>query len=410
MGPCKGEAITMSGNKVIFPNAGNTGDCVGDALRGQKKDPSKYYLDINADGTLTFHSDGYPPLKLKPASSVALSDPSGSYEGSVPLVVDVKMKFNGDNTADLDINVKVAHQDVPCKAEAITVTGSKITFPNAGNTGDCVGDALRGQKKDPSKYYLDINPDGTLTFHSDGYPPLKLKPSSTMALSDPSGSYEGSVPLVVDVKMKFNGDNTADLDINVKVAHQDVPCKGEAIALTGSKITFPNAGNTGDCVGDALRGQKKDPSKYYLDINADGTLTFHSDGYPPLKLKRSTSLALSDPSGSYEGSVPLVVDVKMKFNGDKTADLDINVKVAHQDVPCNGEAIAVTGNKITFPNASKTGDCVGDALRGQKKDPSKYYLDVNVDGSLTFHSDGYPPLKLRQSSQERFPETRVILV
>merc|ERR1719326_2273378 len=103
----------------------------------------------------------------------------------------------------------------------------------------------------------------------------------------------------------------------------------------------------------------------------------------------------ADPAGSYEGSVPFIIDIKMTINaGDKTADLDLDVKVAKQRVQCTGEAIVIADNKVTFPNTGKTGDCVGDALRGQKKDPSKYYLDVNSDGSLSFHSDGYPTLKL----------------
>merc|ERR1719203_155896 len=150
---------------------------MGDALRGQKKDPSKYYLDVNTDGTLSFHSDGYPTMKLKP-SSLALVDPSGSYEGSVPFIIDIKMKFNGDKTTDLDINIKIAKQEGTCKGEAVAVANNKVTFPNTGATGDCMGDALRGQKKDPSKYFLDVNSDGTLTFHSDGYPNMKLKPAS----------------------------------------------------------------------------------------------------------------------------------------------------------------------------------------------------------------------------------------
>merc|ERR1712087_905506 len=162
------------------------GDCMGDALRGQKKDPSKYFLDVNPDGTLTFHSDGYPALKLKPKTSSALmdSDPAGTYEGGVPFIIDINVAFNGDKTADFDINVKVAHQEVSCKAEAVAIADNKVTFPNTANTGDCMGDALRGQNKDPSKYFMDVNPDGTLTFHSDGYPALKLKPKKSSALSD----------------------------------------------------------------------------------------------------------------------------------------------------------------------------------------------------------------------------------
>ena len=44
---------------------------MGDALRGQKKDVTKYSLTINSDGTLTFHSDGYPDMKLKKAGFTA---------------------------------------------------------------------------------------------------------------------------------------------------------------------------------------------------------------------------------------------------------------------------------------------------------------------------------------------------
>jgi hypothetical protein len=109
----------------------------------------------------------------------ARTEPSGSYCGSVPFIIDNKITFNGDGTTDLDFNVRVAHKDVSCKAEKITVQASKVTFTDSMSSGDCVGDALRGQGKDPSKYYLDINGDGTLTFHSDGYPGLKMKSCSS---------------------------------------------------------------------------------------------------------------------------------------------------------------------------------------------------------------------------------------
>merc|ERR1711953_893162 len=113
--------------------------------------------------------------------------------------------------------------------------------------------------------------------------------------------------------------------------------------------TFPNTGKTGDCVGDALRGQKKDPSKYYLDINSDGTLSFHSDGYPSLKLKKKSEILADAPSGEYEGGVPFIIDVNVDITSATTMDLDLNVKVAHQEVKCPGEAIAISGNQVTFP-------------------------------------------------------------
>ena len=78
----------------------------------------------------------------------------------------------------------------------------------------------------------------------------------------------------------FNLVPQVDLEINIKIAHKEVSCKTEAVAVSATHVTFPKAATTGDCMGDALRGQGKNPSKYYLDVNSDGTLTFHSDGYP----------------------------------------------------------------------------------------------------------------------------------
>merc|ERR1712232_1118134 len=204
-------------------------------------------------------------------------------------------------------------------AEAVAYSDSAVTFPNLGTDGDCMGDALRGQKKDVSKYTLDINSDGTLTFHSDGYPNMKLSKKALMTRAL-SGKYEGSVPFIIDITMDFTA-QTVDADINVKVAKQEIKCPTEAVTYSDSAVTFPNIGTTGDCMGDALRGQKKDVSKYILDINSDGTLTFHSDGYPVMNLKKKT-LALAAPSGAYEGSVPFIIDITMEF-GDSTVNADI---------------------------------------------------------------------------------------
>merc|ERR1719331_3802811 len=108
--------------------------------------------------------------------------------------------------------------------------------------------------------------------------------------------------------MDITSATAADLDINIKVAKQEVKCTGEAVAISDTSITFPNAGKTGDCMGDALRGQKKDPSKYSLTINSDGSLTFHSDGYPAMKLKKKSLELAVAPTGTYEGSVPFIID------------------------------------------------------------------------------------------------------
>merc|ERR1711959_185753 len=268
---------------------------------------------------------------------MGVAAPSGSYEGSVPFIIDITMDIKSATSADVDINIKVAHQDVNCPGEVIAMTATAITFPNSGNTGDCIGDGVRSQKKDPSKYSLDINSDGSLTMHSDGYPDMKLTKKS-FAVAAPSGSYEGSVPFIIAISLDITSATAADLDINIKIAHQEVKCPGETIAMTATAITFPNTATTGDCMGDALRGQKKDPSKYSLDINSDGSLTFHSDGYPDMKLNKK-SLAVAAPSGKYEGSVPFIIDITLDIASATVADLDINIKVAHQVVKCPTEAI-----------------------------------------------------------------------
>merc|ERR1712137_974635 len=229
---------------------------------------------------------------------------------------------------------------------AVTYSATAVTFPNIGTAGDCMGDALRKQKKDVTKYVMDINADGSLSFHSDGYPVMKLK-KKTLALAAPSGSYEGSVPFIIDITMEFSA-STVNADINVKVAHQEIKCPSEAVAYSATAVTFPNVAKAGDCMGDALRGQKKDVSKYMMDINADGTLSFHSDGYPVMKLKKK-ALTLSAVSGVYEGSVPFIIDITMDFSA-STVNADINVKVAHQEIKCPSEAVAYSATTVTFPN------------------------------------------------------------
>jgi dienelactone hydrolase len=106
-----------------------------------------------------------------------------------------------------------------------------------------------------------------------------------VAEAAPSGSYCGKVPVILEDKLTINGDGTADFNIDIKIAKQVVDCHGEKITMTDSSIHFTEIASDGDCMGDALRGQGKDPTKYFMDINSDGSLTFHSDGYPNLKMK-----------------------------------------------------------------------------------------------------------------------------
>merc|ERR1719440_406022 len=216
---------------------------------------------------------------------VAAGALSGHYEGSVPFILDMNLNFPGDGTMNFDQNVKIAHQEIKCPTEKITETATSISFPNTGTTGDCMGDALRKQKKDVSKFMIVINSDGSLTFKSDGWPDLKLT-KKTLAVAALSGHYEGQVPFILDMNLIFPGDGTMNFDQNVKVAKIEIKCPTEKIAETATGVTFPNIAATGDCMGDALRKQKKDVSKFTIDINSDGTLTFHSDGWPDLKLTK----------------------------------------------------------------------------------------------------------------------------
>jgi len=120
-------------------------------------------------------------MKMTKSSSLALSAISGSYTGRVIGIIKITMDFSAD-TVNAFISV-IGQEDISCPVEAYTATDSMITFDNIGTDGDCFGDALRGQGKDTSKYTLDINSDGTLTFHSDGYPNMKMTKASLLFLA-----------------------------------------------------------------------------------------------------------------------------------------------------------------------------------------------------------------------------------
>merc|ERR1712167_27581 len=148
-----------------------------------------------------------------------------------------------------------------CPGEDIAETDALITFPSTGKNG-----------QDPSKYKITKNSDGTLTYTNDGYPDLKLTKKSLMAADALTGSYEGSVPFIIDVNWDFDGSNKADADINIKVAGVRITCPGEDIAETDALITFPSTGADGDCLGDGARANGQDPSKYKITKESDGTL------------------------------------------------------------------------------------------------------------------------------------------
>jgi hypothetical protein len=121
---------------------------------------------------------------------------------------------------------------------------------------------------------------------------LNMATSAVEVQAAPTGKYTASVPFILTMTLNFNDDGSMDFDNNVKIAHQEINCPKTKVAITDAAVTFPNIGNTGDCMGDALRGQKKDVTKFKVDINSDGTLTFHSDGWPDLKLKKASEVVV----------------------------------------------------------------------------------------------------------------------
>ena len=257
---------------------------------------------------------------------------TGSYCGSVPFIVDNRVTFNSDGTTDLDINVKIAHKEVKCSAEATSVSATSVTFPKVATTGDCMGDAIRGQGKDPSKYFLDVNSDGTLTFHSDGYPPLKMKSCSSMT-TEPELSPEWREASAWAKALVRNG------DISSPDGAAAEPCCQGACSVPGQEKYYSiassifGAKHCGECCMDP-----KDYPKYHLfernltkAISAypcrgfgygkyDSTVTH---GFGPVKMTldlydpNSAAVAPSGaPAGKFCGSVPFILDNSITFNGD----------------------------------------------------------------------------------------------
>merc|ERR1711959_467217 len=92
----------------------------------------------------------------------------------------------------------------------------------------------------------------------------------------------------------------------------------------------------------------------------------------------ATALAvpLQAPSGKYCAKVPIILDMTIDLEG-TTMNFDMNVHVAHKEIKCPTESIATSDTSITFPNIQKTGDCMGDALRSQKKDVTKFNIAID---------------------------------
>merc|ERR1712048_1437053 len=141
--------------------------------------------------------------------------------------------------------------------------------------------------------------DDSLSFHSDFAPvALKLtKQSAELAAiaAAVSGAYEGRVPGIVKIDMDFSSDTVKTL-ISV-IGQQDINCPVEPFSVTDSQIVFNTIENDGDCFGDAIRSQGKDTTKFFIDIQSDGSLSFHSDFAPAaVKLTKQTAALVSVPA------------------------------------------------------------------------------------------------------------------
>ncbi len=138
-----------------------------------------------------------------------------------------------------------------CLPSKIGVCPRSIVVSKGGlEAGKC---ADKGYTVDKGEQDQKAGPCGTLK--------LELWAKAVQNSVAPTGKYEGSVPAIIDIKVDFTGATTADFDVNVKAAHQEIKCPGETVAISDTAVTFPNIANTGDCMGDALRGQKKDVTK-----------------------------------------------------------------------------------------------------------------------------------------------------
>jgi len=258
---------------------------MGDSIRGQNKDVTKYYLTEDSATQVTFYSDGYPKMAMKLQSlETELTTPTlGVYQGSVPLIGKWQVTFN--SASNVDYHHSILGNVLDCKSQTVSESGSKITFSDIGTPGNCMGDSIRGQNKDVTKYYLTEDSATQVTFYSDGYPKMAMKLQSLETeLTTPTlGVYQGSVPLIGKWQVTFN--SATNVDYHHSITGNVLDCRSQTVSESGSKITFSDIGTPGNCMGDAIRGQNKDVTKYYLTQDSATQVTFYSDGYPKMAMK-----------------------------------------------------------------------------------------------------------------------------
>merc|ERR1712014_432168 len=115
--------------------------------------------------------------------------------------------------------------------------------------------AAQGYTQATGKTQTQSTPVGdiTITFY--------VQPSLEVTQLD--GTYGGNIPGIIRITVDFNASDSCNMDVSV-IGQQDIKCTSEHIAETDSLVTFDKSANTGDCLGDSLRGISKDPSKYTL--------------------------------------------------------------------------------------------------------------------------------------------------
>merc|ERR1712093_649832 len=180
-----------------------------------------------------------------------------------------------------------------------------------------------------------------------------------------------------DISVNFNADGTMDFDNNVKIQHQEVKCPKVAITVTDTTVTFPNIQKTGDCMGDALRGQKKDVTKFSIGIDSDGTLTFHST-WPDLKLKKKSAMETTCSVYAIEGATCGQSDIDCKYV--KYAKL---AEKSLQDGTCASQGYTVKGSSST-----KTYPVIGAITITQYTKPSKELSSSATDTCSLYSVDG----------------------
>ena len=79
--------------------------------------------------------------------------------------------------------------------------------------------------------------------------------------------------------------------------------------------------------------------------------------------------------GHYMGRVRNIIKIDVSFNGDATMDATKDV-ISQTKIDCSSENIAETDSLVTLLDAPTEGDCIGDGIRSDGKDPTKHTINA----------------------------------